>query len=372
MLSLFSVDDHILEHPGVWADRLPAKYREAGPHVSEDAEGNETWVYEDTAQQTVAFAAIAGKPKERWTIHEPARFSEMIPGCYDPAVRAKDLAADGIKGTVCFPTMPGFAGTKFLKSKDFALADLCVQAYNDWLFEEWCAAAPELYVPMIIGQLWDPEKMAAEIRRNAARGARALTFPDSQPTLGLPTWFTNHWDPVWDAIQEAEMVVCLHFGTGGVRQAASPESPFAANIALQPVSSLAAATDLMFCDALDRFPGLKFAMSEGGIGWVPFGLERADGAWERHRRWEGLGDTPPSHRFRDHIFVCFVDEEAGIAMRHHIGIENIMWECDYPHADSPWPHSQKSVERQMEGVPADEVALITHGNAARVFRWPIS
>ena len=174
---LFSVDDHVIEHATVWTDRLPTKLHEAGPHVVEE-DGREFWVYEGTRNVTMGLNAVAGKPQEEWDM-EPTRFSDMIPGCYDPDERAKDMLADGIRASLCFPTLPRFGGVLFNEFKDKALADLCVRAYNDFMIDEWCASVPGLFVPMIIGQLWDPELCAAEIRRCAEKGNRAISFPEN-------------------------------------------------------------------------------------------------------------------------------------------------------------------------------------------------
>src|SRR5438128_752651 len=162
-LKLFSVDDHIIEHATVWSDRLPAKYREVGPRVVEE-DGQEFWVYEDQRNGTMGLNAVAGKPREQWAM-DAVRFSDMIPGCYDPVARSKDLRGDGIVGSVLFPTLPGFGGRLFATFDDKVLADLCVKAYNDFILDEWCAADPALYVPTIIVQLWDPQLADEEIMR---------------------------------------------------------------------------------------------------------------------------------------------------------------------------------------------------------------
>ena len=364
---LVSVDDHIIEPPTVWVDRLPARYQEAGPHVIED-DDREYWVYEGRRGQTMGLNAVAGKERKEFSM-DPVRYADMIPGCYDPVQRARDLLADGVRGSVCFPTFPRFAGVTFLKSDDKDLAHLCVQAYNDWLIEEWCASVPGMYIPMIIGQLWDPVLMAAEVRRCAALGARAITFPENPVPLGLPSFSTEHWDPLWDAACETDIAVCMHIGTSGVVPMASSDSPFIQGIALSPAAAWMTCTDLIMGGIPRRFPTIKFAMSEGGIGWVPFALERADRTWERHRYWSGVDDVRPSDVFRRNIWVCFIGEGVGVETRHHIGVDRIMWECDYPHADTPWPHSQKEVADSLQGVPDDEVAMMTHGNAERLFRW---
>jgi predicted TIM-barrel fold metal-dependent hydrolase len=237
------------------------------------------------------------------------------------------------------------------------------------MLDEWCASVPGLYIPMIIGQLWDPTLMAAEIRRCSALGARALTFPENTYVLGEPSFHSRHWDPVWAACEETETVICIHIGTSGVVPMPSPDANFTIGIALSPMASQSTCTDLIMSEIPRRFPNIKFAMSEGGIGWVPFALERADRSWERHRFWAELGDVPPSEAFARNIWVCFIDERMGLEARHHIGIDKIMWECDYPHADTPWPNSQRDVGQAVKGIPDDEVALLTHGNAEKLFRW---
>lgn len=364
---LVSVDDHIIEPATVWTDRLPVKYQEAGPHVETDGD-REVWVYEGEPLATMGLNAVAGKQHKDFAM-DPVRFSDMIPGCYDPVQRARDLLADGVRGSLCFPTFPRFAGQRFLTASDKDLADLCVKAYNDWMYEEWCASVPGLYIPMMIGQLWDPELMAAEVRRNAARGFRAITFPESTTPFDQPSFHTTHWDPVWRAVTECDMAVCIHIGTSGRSLMSSEDSSYSVAIALGPVNAQITFMDLLLCGIPQRFPDIKFALSEGGIGWVPFALERVDRTWERHRYWADLDDTPPSEVFRRNFWVCFIDEAVGIETRHHIGLDRIMWECDYPHADTPWPNSQGEVRKALAGLPADEVAAITHGNAEKLFRW---
>lgn len=365
---LISVDDHIIEPPGVWTDRLPTKWQNDCPQVLTKDDGTEVWQYEGDQIATMGLNAVAGKPNKDFAM-DPVRYDGMIEGCYNPVVRARDLLRNGIRGSLCFPTFPRFAGQRFLTAKDKTLADLCVRAYNDWMVEEWCAAVPGLYIPMMIGQLWDPDLMAAEIHRCAGMGVRAVSFPESTAPFDQPSFHTTHWDPVWQAAVETDMAVCIHIGTSGRTFLPSDDATFSVAVALGPVNAQVTFMDLLLCGILQRFPDLKVALSEGGIGWVPFALERVDRTWERHRYWAGLDDTPPSEIFRRNIWVCFIDEAAGIEMRDHIGVDRIMWECDYPHADTPWPNSQDEVRKSLTGVPAEDIAAMTHGNAEKLFRW---
>ncbi len=370
MFKLFSADDHIIEPPGVWRDRVPARYRDSAPHVVEE-DGREYWVYDGRRSETMGLNAVVGKRRDQYN-PDPIRYSEMRPGCYDPAERARDMLADGIYASVLFPTLPRFAGTLFPTFSDLDLADVCVRAYNDFVIDEWCPGGPPgLFVPTIICQLWDPVVAAAEIRRCAQLGARALSFPENPVPLGLPSYWTDHWDPVWQACQDHDVVLCLHIGTSGATPHPSPEAPEMLSFSLLQVGSIMSSVNLMMSPVCRRYPGLEFVFSEGGIGWLPNALERADRMWKRHQFYSGLDDTLPSDVFRQNMFLCMIEEPVCLKYRHDIGVEKIMWECDYPHTDTTWPDSQPTVAEILEAadVPEDEAGLITHANAERVFRW---
>jgi predicted TIM-barrel fold metal-dependent hydrolase len=368
MYELISVDDHIIEPPKVWTDRLPAKYREIGPRgVEEDR--REWWVYEDSRVDTMGLNAVAGKPPETWNLN-PVRYTDMIQGCWDPVVRAKDMALDGVVGSVCFPTLPRFAGTLFLGFKDKELADLCVKAYNDWLIDEWCAAAPDLYIPMIITQLWDPKLAAGEIRRMAARGARCITFPETPAPLGLPSFFTDHWDPVFEALSETGLVLNMHIGTSGRLVGPADDAPFHVLIMLAQASAAIGMVGMLESPVLRKFPTLQMVFSEGGLGWIPAQLERCDRMWERHKAWSDMGELRPSELFKRNMYGAFVDDMVGLELRHHLGVDRILWESDFPHVESLWPQSQDVIKRVAAELPDDEVELVTNGNARRLYNWP--
>jgi predicted TIM-barrel fold metal-dependent hydrolase len=299
----------------------------------------------------------------------------MRPGCFDPVERAKDMEADGIFASILFPTLPRFAGTLFPTFRDLELADACVRAYNDFVIEEWCPAGPPgMFVPTIISQLWDPELGAREIRRCAALGARALSFPENTVPLGMPSYWTEHWDPVWQACQDHDVALCLHIGTSGTTPHPSPEAPEMLTFSMLQVGSIMSSLNLMMSPVCRKFPDLKFVFSEGGIGWLPNTLERADRMWRRHQVYSGLDDVLPSDIFRRNMYLCMIEEPVCLKYRYDIGVDKIMWECDYPHTDTTWPDSQSTTAEVLRAaaVPDHEADMITHGNAERVFRWTMA
>ena len=151
----------------------------------------------------------------------------------------------------------------------------------------------------------------------------------------------------------------------------SPESPAPVWITLMGTSSMSTTADLIFSPVFHEFPGLKVALAEGGIGWMPWILERMDTVWERHKYYTGIDqDARPSDLFREHIYGCFISDAAGIAVRHEIGIDNLTWECDYPHSDSFWPESRAKFAEVVADVPDVDVHKIAELNARTLFNFP--
>jgi predicted TIM-barrel fold metal-dependent hydrolase len=368
---LFSVDDHIVEPAGVWVDRVPAKLRERVPHVIE-VDGRQKWVWDGGEEATMGLNAVAGKPREQWGM-EPARYDDMIPGCYDPHERAKDLLSNGIFASVAFPTLPGFAGRKFQTFPDQDLAVTCVRAWNDFVLDEWCAAKPDLFVPMTIAPVWDVELAVVETERTLELGTKALAWVEDTANLGLPGYHSDYWDPLFALCEEAGLPVCMHI---------SGAAPVVTLEGLVPMVEIAAAfthaarssVNMMVSPIPRKFPGIKLVWSEGGIGWITAAIERADRQWDRHKYWTHIPDADvlPSDVAKRNMWFCMIEEPLGLQYRHDFTVDRILWESDYPHADTPFPHTQAACKALFADVPDDEVAAITHRNAEALFDFPLS
>jgi predicted TIM-barrel fold metal-dependent hydrolase len=313
---------------------------------------------------------VAGRPQEELGI-EPVSLDQVRRGGWDVHERVKDMDANGVLGSMCFPSFPRFAGQFFseLEDKEFALAT--VQAYNDWHIESWCGAYPDRFIPLAISPLWDAEVLASEVRRTARMGARAITFSENVSKLGWPSIYDDHWDPFWRACSEEQVVVCMHIGSSSQVLVTAPDAPIDTLISLTPLNIVQAAADLVWSPVLRKFPDLTIALSEGGIGWIPYFLERVDYIYDRHHLWTGadFGRRRPSEVFLDQVVTCWITDLAGMRMREQMKIDMITWECDYPHADSMWPRSPESLPEHFDGVTDGEIDLITHQNAMRLFRF---
>jgi predicted TIM-barrel fold metal-dependent hydrolase len=372
-LIMVSVDDHLVEPRGLFDGHLPDRYRDQAPRVVRNSAGDDIWVFGDEKIPNIGLNAVAGKPKEEYGI-EPTAFEEMRPGCYDIDERIKDMNAGGVLGSMCFPSFPGFSARLFAATPDKDLALAVVRAYNDWHIDEWCGSYPGRFIPMSIPVLWDAELCAEEVRRCATKGCHSITFTENPFTLGMPSIHDEYWNPLWQACCDTETVLSIHLGSSGKLVVTSPDAPMDVMITLQPMNICQAAADLVWSRVFKDFPNLKVALSEGGIGWIPYFLDRIDRTYDMHHAWTGqdFGDgVLPSDMFRQHILTCFIADPVGVQLRHDIGVDNISWECDYPHSDSSWPEAPEELLDVFttHGVPANEVALITHENAMRWYNY---
>src|ERR1039458_6459271 len=280
---MISVDDHLVEPPDLFAGRLPAAFQDFAPRVERLANGSDVWVFNGARIPNIGLNAVAGRPKEEYGV-EPTAFDEMRPGCFDVHERIKDMNAGGVLGSMNFPSFPGFSPRLFAGCKDKEIALAVLRAYNDWHIEAWCGAYPGRFIPLSIPPIWDHALMASEVRRVAAKGCHAVTFSENPSKLGWPSFHSDHWDPFWTACEEEGTVVCLHIGSSSQLAITAPDAPFDVLIALQPVNIIQCAADLLFSPVLRKYPNLRIALSEGGIGWAPMFLERVDYVRSEERR----------------------------------------------------------------------------------------
>jgi predicted TIM-barrel fold metal-dependent hydrolase len=368
---LISVDDHTVEPPDMFKNHLAKKYADDAPRLVHNADGSDCWQFRDTVIPNVALNAVAGRPKEEYGL-EPQGLDEIRPGCYNVDERIKDMNAGGILASICFPSFPGFAGRLFAtEDPEFSVA--LVQAYNDWHIDEWCGAYPARFIPMAIPVIWDAEECAKEVRRVAKKGVHALTFTENPAAMGYPSFHNEYWNPLWKALCDTNTVMNVHIGSSGRLAITAPDAPMDVMITLQPMNIVQAAADLLWSRPIKEYPDLKVALSEGGTGWIPYFLERADRTYEMHSTWthQDFKGKLPSEVFRDHFLTCFISDKVGVALRNMIGIDNICWEADYPHSDSMWPGAPEELWDVLSAnnVPDDEIKKMAYQNAMRWYSF---
>jgi predicted TIM-barrel fold metal-dependent hydrolase len=398
-IPLISADSHINEAPDLWETRLPARLRARGPRLVRKDDGRDVWETEGLAATPLMWATHAAGQQEDGKPYEDHEMTigreQMMRGSFDPHSRLADMDTDGLEAEVLYPgPLAGLGGGGGVASiPDPELRTASIRAYNDWL-AEFCSVAPRRLLGLALIQLEDPEFAAAELARAAGLGLRGGVINGMPDINGAEPIFSPAYEPVWSAAEATGMPLSLHIGHSRslnalVAAAQRSRSAGSESHPGNPLSSTGSRTGLaemfftmmcldmaepvsllIFSGVLERHPGLQFVIAESGIGWLPYVIERMDYTFKRHRLWMKTGiKEKPSDYFRRSFHATFQqDEETGLLARHISGVETLMWASDYPHTDSTWPHSRKVVEELFSGMPDDERAKITSGNAAQLYR----
>ena len=367
--TIISVDDHLVEPPDMFEGRMPAKFADRSPRVVETADGNHAWVLDGTVLSQIAINAVAGQQKDSVFV-EPTRFEMIRAGAYDVHERIADMDVDGVYASLNFPSLVGFAGVRLqgLPDQEFALAT--VKAWNDWNVEVWAGSYPDRLIACQIPWLNNAEVAAAEIRRNAARGCKAVTFPElpgsSASNRFLRRSGTRSGKPAKRPRRSSAFTPAHRAFRLSPRRRGSVGAIFGAGYAMLT------AMDWLFARMALRFPGLKICLSEGGIGWVAGVFDRLDHAeGYRDSRTSWPDHMRPADVFRRNFWFCTLNDPSAMSQRHRIGLDKITYEVDYPHADTGWPDSQQRLHRLIGELPKEEADMIAWRNASELFRHPV-
>lgn len=367
-LTIISVDDHLVEPPDMFDGRLLAKHQDRAPRVIERADGREMWLFEGVEIPNFGLNAVSGRPQEEYGI-EPTRFDEIRKGCWDINARIDDMNAGGVLASLNFPSFPQFCGQIFANTEDKDLALDVLRAYNDWHVEVWAGTHPGRIIPLALMPYWDPQLMADEIGRLAPLGVRAVSFSENPAKLEQPSFHDPHWDPFWKACDDHHIVVCLHIGSSSAVKLPSLDAPFTTMMTLQPTAVMDTCADLLWSRVPREYPNIRFALTEGGIGWIAYLLERADYVYKNHKVWTGahLDGRLPSEIFHEHFLACFLHDNVGMRTLDLVGPDIVCLEVDFPHSDSTWPRTAEHIAPGLSSLDRETVDMVTHRNAMRHF-----
>jgi predicted TIM-barrel fold metal-dependent hydrolase len=384
---IVDADAHILEPPHIWETWLPKKFHDKAPKLVKDADGGDAWLFAGSAQpDPIGLTATPGMPYDqfRWT---GVTYAEARKGCYDGAARLADMDADGVDAEILFApqrTIGHFLGDD---DDEFVLAG--VDAYNNFLFEEFCAPDRERLIA--VGQIPSIgiDTAVDYVGKLAARGFKAVAI-SNWPSGGEQ--ISRDDDPFWAAAQEAGIPVCIHInvisratrqrqrraaeaaareGGGTLYGGSRPDANAKAVGGLAGVFATVPSTmsQLIFTGVFERFPGLHISLIETGVGWIPHYLEAADDRYWRNRSWGNIPlREPPSYYWHRNMSATFIIDRSGVELRHWVGVDNMMWSSDYPHHGNDWPYSRKVINEMMGHIDPGERARICGGNAVRIFK----
>jgi len=383
--NVISADNHILEPPDTFVERLPAKFKDKAPRVVRGQDGGDGWsVNGAVPTSTVAMPGGLGvinpdvfSQQDYRTKGRGLTWEEVRPGSYEGAAHVKDMQADGVDAAVGYLQTSGRIYYALVDANpDLALA--CLQAANDWLVDDFCAADPKRLVGLcLLPTEHDLDSLQAETQRMLAKGAKGFHLPYSNPR----PYHEDYYDSIWQAISDAGAVASIHRTDGGRRPAAS-----AAGVGSQDAkktrwlsvagtvqrwfSGIPPLTEMVFTGLFERFPRLKMVDAEVNMGWLPWWTATMDQEYRKHSYWSELPMTAPPHTcIGKNIFVTALNDELGFeyAKTDPLLASAAMFSLDYPHEVTLWGKTQQHITQLTAGMDAETKHNILAGNAARVF-----
>jgi predicted TIM-barrel fold metal-dependent hydrolase len=369
--SVISTDNHINEPPGTYVDRVPRHLRDKAPRMLRGADGGDGWSFDGSPPKTtLGLGATGAITKQDYREYKASgiKWEELPPGNYDGAAAIKDNELDGVDAATIYPA--AVAGAYMILG-DRELAVACVQAYNDWLIDDFCSADPRRlwslpFMPVNDGV----PALLAEAERVLAKGAKALYLP-----LPDVAYHDAQYDALWKLAVDAHVPVTIH--RSGVstkeRPLTQPDAAPGLNVvgtvqrffsAINPISNL------IFTGVFDRFPTLVFIAAEVNCGWVPALAQQMDQEFERMQYWANLPfKSQPSSYLGNNVFVTMLDDFVGcrLAREDAVLARTTTFSTDYPHSTTLWPRSREYIAKMMEGMSEETKQAILAGNALRAY-----
>jgi len=385
---IVSADAHVLEPPHIWETWLPAQYQDRAPKLVKDFEGGDAWQFAGSPDpDPIGLVTTPGLPWDqfRWT---GVTYEQARDGCYDGKARLADMDIDGVDAEILFP--PQRTIGHFLGADDDDFVRAGVDAYNNFLWDEFCAHDRSRLVGMAQMPSTGVDDMIETLRKAKARGFKGVVI-SCWPSAG--DGISDADDAFWAVAEDEQMPVCIHINLTGratrqrTREAqakagagsntfygTNDEQKAKANAkavgGLAGVFAMVPNTigQLIFTGVFERFPNLHIPLIETGVGWIPHLLEQMDDRYWRNRSWGNIPmSEPPSFYWYRNLSATFITDRNGIANRNAVGVDNMMWSTDYPHHGNDWPYSRKAINDAMADVSAEDRHKIVAGNAIRIF-----
>lgn len=360
-----SADSHVVEPPELFApleklfgDRAP-RIRVVNPALGPQL---------DLGNGTLGLA-IAGFFLANVDFKSPAArdllakgYELARPGVYDTKARLADQESDGLDAEVLYPSV--IFNAYQLADKEILKA--AFRAYNDWT-AAYCADAPGRLFPLACIQLYDLDDAIRELERAKSLGhVGACIAATAPPDLRYTQPF---YEPFWAAAQEMEMPLTMHLFTGATPNHGLPFRE--ANYPLAFAGVMFTIADLIHSGVCERFPRLRFVITEFEAGWTAIMLRRLDWSYIRAGGAATAGIPElPSHYWKQNFFVTFEDDDLAVRTRDVIDPATLLWGSDYPHGDSIFPHSQPTLARILDECPPAERLAMTARNVVELYKLP--
>jgi len=359
---IISGDSHFVEPPDMWANRLDKKFRDKAPHTEKNLPGKEGehFVCENITPVPVAGFFGSGKSAEELPEHMKRGFDVAPASVWDPAARLKEQDRDGVSAEALYTSM----GMLLFGLEDAELRAASFRAFNDYA-AEYSSYDPKRLIGLGAVTLEDIPAGVEELKRCTQKGLKGALIWGSPPED--KPYSHRDYDPFWAAAQDLDMPISLHILTGRRGHGIDFSKILHSYMSLPHEIQLTLA-DMVLGGVFERFPRLKIASAENDVSWIPHFMYRIDHAYDRLRHFEGVSlQMMPSEYIKRQVWATFQFEDVWIDLRKRFASDKLMWSSDYPHTDSPWPHSKQWIEEHFTGAPESELARVVGGNATNLY-----
>ena len=382
-LHVIDADTHISEPHDLWTANAPSAIRARLPQVKE-IDGAKHWVVDGDidlgAATPVSVVRSDGQKSDGIEFFGWSQ-EDVHVASYDMKARVRLMDELGIGAQVIYPNVAGFGNQNFTQIEDEELRLACATVYNDAMVEIQRGSDERIF-PMALVPWWHIEACAAEIRRSHEMGLRGIVMCSDPDSVGLPDLGDPAWDSFWDVCGELEMPVNFHigasqtsfnmFGRAAWQSTDLPEKLALGSTALF-LENARVLGNLLYSGVLERFPKVKVVSVESGIGWLPFLLESLD--YEMHETGanaNGKLKMLPSEYFKRQVYGCFwFEKTAPKKLIEDVGVENVLFETDFPHPTCLYPDNREHVTEVLGGLAPHVRKRVLQDNAAELYRIPL-
>jgi uncharacterized protein len=381
-IKVIDVDTHLSEPYTLWTARAPANWKERVPQVKA-IDDKRQWVIDGkTVMGPVSAVSVVRPDGDKARGIEFFRWSleEVHAGSYSVKPRIEFMDSEGIYAQILYPNLLGFGGQR-AATFDPELRLVCTQIYNDAMAEFQQESGGRLY-GMALMPWWDVELAVKETERCHKMGIKGINTNSSPQDHGIPDLGQSYWNPLWEICSDLRMPINFHIGNStesmdffgkACWSSQSDDRKLALGSTMLFLHNAQVFANIIYSGILERYPKLNFVSVESGVGWMPFLLEALDYELdEAAPRSKSLLSMKPSEYFRRQIYACFWFEQRGFRMAlDAMGVDNIMFETDFPHPTCLYPNALDHVASTLEGLSFEDKRKLLSANAARVYSIPV-
>jgi predicted TIM-barrel fold metal-dependent hydrolase len=374
-IKIVDCDTHFTEPTDLFTSRAPARFKGKVPEVRR-VDGTDRWFVGDRDFGTLGGNVIRKDNNKLLGRLAFPTIEEGHPGSHQVRERLQIMDDSGIWAQICYQNSGVTQAGSLMMMGDNDLAVTIIRIYNDAAIERQHESGNRLFTLAHL-PIWDKAAMELEARRCIDIGLKGFVLPDTPESLGLPSFLDPYWDEFLQLCSDTGTPINFHLNAaidadGMTWKGFSFEQKLAVIATMYSIGNAATLGNWMVSGRLDRHPGLKIGLIESGMGWVPFAVEALEHQFdEMLAGMKNVLTRRPWQYFRDHFFCTFWFEKVGPKqLLETIGVDNVLFETDFPHPTSLYPGVQAHLADVLGGYDYGVKKKVLQSNASRLYNLP--